>query len=426
MPLYAGVCETNITPPPDVWMGCDEGRARAAGVHDELYARALVLDNGHKRVALVAADLIALPEESATHIRQLIASILETEPGAIMLHCTHTHGGPLTWPHHNMGLSASATELQENCDSSAENAYKNAAYEEAYRTVLCGKLIGVARQAADNLQPASLIYGEASAQIGVNRRQTNAGGRIIRGHNYGGPVSSLVQALCVNGADGRTFALLCGHACHPTTMEGANRLLTADWPGAAVSHLKERFRKESAETGMTSDALPIFLQGCCADIDPVRRGTWEAVLTNGRIIADAAHTARWNAHGHLGETLDFAEITVMLPLLTSPMQTAPKDPPEKTLQPFTIRKLTLGGATLLGFPAEMFVQYQQDFRALSSAPLFCLNYTNGYWGCLPIQTEFEQASNVMDETVKNCGPHVFAPESEILIRQAVQQLLDKE
>src|SRR5579871_1131234 len=186
MPLYAGVCETNITPPIGVWMsGYALRPSGAVGIHDELYARALVCDNGQMRVALVAADLIYLDPDLVERIRDGIADQVGIARDAIMLHCTHTHAGPSTKSFRCMGSR-----------------------DEAYVDVLVRKLIGVTRQAADSLQPAHLLYGEASAQIGVNRRQTRPDGRVGLGADYGGPVAPLVQTLCVNGADGQLFALL--------------------------------------------------------------------------------------------------------------------------------------------------------------------------------------------------------------------------
>ena len=50
MPLYAGVSETDITPPPGVWMSGYGGRPTGAiGIHDPLYARALYLDAARRR-----------------------------------------------------------------------------------------------------------------------------------------------------------------------------------------------------------------------------------------------------------------------------------------------------------------------------------------------------------------------------------------
>ncbi len=446
MPLYAGVCETNITPPPDVWIGGQENMRRCAGVHDDLYARALVLDNGHKRIALIAADLMAGSEEWARSVRHAVADALHTEAGAVMLHCTHTRSGP---------------RLPAVCGADKPDG--------AAMETLTRKIAGAARQAGDNLLPAGLTYGEASAQIGVARRLSGPDGSVLRTDNYGGPVSSLVQTLCVVGADGQTFALLFAHACPPDTMPNDNAHITADWPGAAVAHLKKRFGKEAADTGIASDALPFCLIGCGGDIAPVRRGSWEAVQTNGRIIADAAHTARWNAHGRLTETLDWTETTVALPLSPPPsIQEAEKmvkallhdmkradvsgDEVQRMLsteqwgwacdmrhtaqslaanksdladlhEPFTIQKLNLGGVTLLGFPAEMFVQYQQAFLTMSNTPVFCLNATNGNAGYMPTEAERERGGYEVDEAYKQHRALNFAPGCEALLHAAVRELL---
>jgi hypothetical protein len=442
MPLYAGVCETNITPPPGVWMS---GYARrptgAIGIHDELYARALVLDNGQRRVALLVMDVIALDSDLVARIREGIAAQAGIAPEAVMLHCTHTHGGPMTFSYRAMGHR-----------------------DGSYIDVLVRKLIGAARQAAETLRPAHLTYGETSAQIGQNRRQARPAGNVVLGADYGGPVAPTAQVLCVNGVDGRTFALLFCHACHPTTMGGDNLYITGDWPGAAVAHLKRRFRAEGAETGIAEEAQPFCLQGCCGDISPNRRGNWEAVEANGRAIADAAHTARWSAHGHLDERLDAEEETVELPLLPPPpleecerwiaeweatleRERAANAPPGHILfaegrlewgraartfaarsdfaakQPFTVQRLTLGGIHLLGFPAEMFVQYQLDFARQSAAPVLSLSYTNGCWNYVPTAAEYARGGYEVDEAYKYYGTLMFTPECESLLRAAAYRLL---
>lgn len=442
MPLYAGTRETNVTPPPGVWMSGYGGRPTGAvGVHDELFARALALDNGRQRAILLSMDLIALDDDLVRSAREGIAAQAGLPQEAVMLHCTHTHGGPAVRSYRAMGPR-----------------------DEAYVGILVRKLIGVAKQAAENLEPAQLTYGEASAQIGVNRRQTLTDGRTILGADYAAPVSPLVQTLCVNGADGRTFAMLFCHACHPTTLGGENLYLTAEWPGAAVARLKERFRKEGEETGIAGGALPFFLQGCCGDINPNRRGTWEAVAYNGRQVADAAHTARWNAHGHLGETIEAAEATVELPMLPPPSEaecerqieewqrTIEHDraygasegrllfdqgrlewaqaarvyaamPVFRETQPFTIQRLNLGGLHILGFPAEMFVQYQLDFSSQSEAPVLTLGYTNGCSNYMPTAAEYARGGYEVDDAHRYYGTLMYGPGSEAILRDAAYRLL---
>ena len=445
MPLFAGVCETNITPPPGVWMsGYALRPSGAVGVHDELYARALVLDDGRQRIVLLTADLIALPHEFSQGIRERIAEGLGITPHAVMIHCTHTHGGPY------LGIFRAMGEMDPH-----------------YTDVLARKLMGVALQAAVGLKPAHLTYGEASAQIGVNRRRSGPDGRIVSNVDYGGVAIPMVQTLCVNGADGRVLALLFCHACHPTTMERDNLQFTGDWPGAAVEHLKARFRKDGEENGIAPEALPFCLVGCCGDINPVRRGSWEAVAENGKQVAEAAHTARWNAHGHQEAKLHAEEITLQLPMLpptdAETLRAQEQEWEQKleryraeqadagrimlaeghltwtreclqlntercyaVLHPFTIQHLSLGGISLLGFPAEMFAQYALDFARQSHRNVISLGYTNGCWNYVPTAAEYPRGGYEVEEAFKYYGTQMFAPECEPLIRRAVYHLLKLE
>lgn len=442
MPLYAGAAETNITPPLDVWMaGYSQRPTGAVGVLDELSARALVLDDGKQRLVLLTADVAAFPPELVTPLRNGIATQLDTVPEAVLLHATHTHNGPYLGMYRAMGTA-----------------------DAAYIDILSRKLTSVVRQALRNLQPAHLTYGESSAQIGVNRRATDPSGRTVLSANYGGPVAPMVQTLCVNGADGRMFAMLFSHACHPTTLPREELRFSADWPGAATAALRSRFQREAADAGVTEDAVPLFFQGCCGDINPLRRGDREAVLTNGRQIAEAAHTARWNAHGRQEAYLDADELTIDLPLLAPPpaaecdrnlaeamarleqaqangatpdilhtlqayvewaanQRDRALQPEERSVQAFAIQHLTLGGVHLLGFPAEMFVAYQLDFTEQHPGPLFTLGYTNGCWNYLPTAAEHARGGYEVEEACLYYGHPMFAPESETLVREAVQSLL---
>src|ERR1041385_1379223 len=97
MSLYAGIGETNITPPPDVWMaGYAPRHTPAVGVHDELFARALVFDDGYTRLGLVAMDLVSLDFELVRRIREGVEAQTGIPGEALLLNATHTHGGPGT------------------------------------------------------------------------------------------------------------------------------------------------------------------------------------------------------------------------------------------------------------------------------------------------------------------------------------------
>ncbi|HVY61853.1 MAG TPA: hypothetical protein VHF22_09380, partial [Planctomycetota bacterium] len=96
-PLRAGAGAVEITPDlsgPPVWMaGFDSGR-RALGVHDPLWARALVLDDGRARVGIVALDLIGFFHDEVVLARRALPRDLGIDYLAVC--STHDHEGPDT------------------------------------------------------------------------------------------------------------------------------------------------------------------------------------------------------------------------------------------------------------------------------------------------------------------------------------------
>ncbi|GBD36998.1 hypothetical protein HRbin36_02128 [bacterium HR36] len=92
--LYVGLAARNITPDPKntvVWLaGFGRGR-RATGIHDSLYARALVLRHGQQKIALVSVDLIGLFYPEVKAIRQHLLDYTY-----ILVSSTHNHEGPDT------------------------------------------------------------------------------------------------------------------------------------------------------------------------------------------------------------------------------------------------------------------------------------------------------------------------------------------
>lgn len=434
MPLYAGVCETNITPPLGVWMAGYAFRPTGCTlVHDELHARAVVFNDGKAAVAILSMDLIALPDDLVVRIREGIASEVGLEPAAIMLNCSHTHGGP------NLGLYNAM-------------GHRDAAYVD----VLVRKLVGMTRQAAETMKPAVLAYGRAPVQIGINRRQTDSKTkRTVLGQNYAGPVAPYVDVLSVSLPSGGTFALLFAHACHGTTLGGDNLRVTADYCGYAADHV----RSESGG-GIT----PLFLQGCSGNINPYRRGTYISAAHNGRTLGQAAIAAWQNAAPlYDDEPLTFEERIVDLPLLPPrPVEQIDKEIAEweqklaefkasgnmgailnaegmlqycrmerdlatsgqsEFTKPFPIQVLSIGGAKFIGLPAEVFVQYALDFDAQTDQPVFPLGCTNGALNYLPTAADYELGGYEIEYAHRYYNSLMFSPACEEIVRRTAYEML---
>src|SRR3954463_3145776 len=65
------------------------------GVHDDLYAKAIVLECGGARAAMVCCDLITMPPNVAQEARRLIEKEIGLRAEQVMISATHAHTGPI-------------------------------------------------------------------------------------------------------------------------------------------------------------------------------------------------------------------------------------------------------------------------------------------------------------------------------------------
>jgi hypothetical protein len=104
-------------------------------------------------------------------------------------------------------------------------------------------------------------FSLGEAEVGINRREKMADGRIEIGRNPQGPRDGSVQVVTVwdeiDQSDDEPLVLIVNYACHGTVLGPDNLLVSADWIGAM------RRKVESELGGMT-----LFLQGATADINP--------------------------------------------------------------------------------------------------------------------------------------------------------------
>jgi neutral ceramidase len=92
--LQAGAGRSDVTPPTGFYtMGYVRSDAVARGQHTRLYARALVLEQGGRKLALVATDLGFTPGGMTVEVGKRIAARGFDERN-IVISASHTHSGP--------------------------------------------------------------------------------------------------------------------------------------------------------------------------------------------------------------------------------------------------------------------------------------------------------------------------------------------
>ncbi len=233
--LKIGVARTDITPPVGIALIGFAGRGPSLGVHDPLYATALVATDGVRTLAIVGCDLLYVGADLVALVREEVRTRLGIPGECVALSCTHTHYGPET------RLDDAAPDVQ------------------AYLGALRFRLAGAVQEAAASAQPAQLGMGWGRSDIGINRRERRPDGVIVLGRNPEGPIDRALGVLRIDGVDGRPLATVYNFATHPVSQGGAMRYISADYPGQAREVVEQL-------TG-----APCFqLQGACGNINSDR------------------------------------------------------------------------------------------------------------------------------------------------------------
>jgi len=217
--LQAGAARVDITPPAaDLPPG-------SQGVLDPLYARAIVIDNGHQRAAMLTVDTGGLPTALWEALRTRAANELGIARENFLLTATHTHSAPFR---------------------------RSAGFEE--------NLFAAVSQAAARLQPARMAFGTGQSWVNVNRNIIDPENRRWwEGPNYEGPSDKTVAVMRFETLEGAPIAVYYNYAVHPV-ITGNLDMISADIPGAASAYL---------EASLGGDAVAVWSSGASGDQNPI-------------------------------------------------------------------------------------------------------------------------------------------------------------
>lgn len=290
----AGAAEAEITPATGVPLLGPQ--APSTGVHDDLFARALVLSDGHERVALVCLDLVGLDLRLADDIRDALRR--RTGIRASFVNCSHTHSAPFTVPWSYQGWE----DFERHWS--------------AWRRDLVAAVTDAVAKAAADLRRASLSAGREPVRIGFNRRSAQSAGVVMQ-PNAEGPTVGWVDVLRVDVAGREPLAVLLSHAAHPVVVHGGSSLISADYPGYATAAVRER---------LGEGVQAMFAQGCGGNInaEPLRGG-FEAAQQAGEALGEAAVRASAAAADIPPSPLRLSAARLALPLQDYPSVAACED-----------------------------------------------------------------------------------------------------
>ncbi len=215
--FQAGAATSNITPALGGLIIGNWTPTPATHVHDELYARCLVLDDGDVRVAIVVVDSLGVPRHVLDHARRLAHEHTGIPPERILISATHTH---------------SATTSQGGRWTPAR--YEVAPALDEYQAFLASRVADGIRRAVTNLEPAVVGWGRGALPDevfnrrwfmkpgphlvnpfgGIDQVQMNPGAGNPNLIEPAGPTDPEVAILAVRALGGRPIAVLANYSLH--------------------------------------------------------------------------------------------------------------------------------------------------------------------------------------------------------------------
>ncbi|MBN1342374.1 MAG: hypothetical protein JXQ73_06825 [Phycisphaerae bacterium] len=227
--LRAAFVERAVTPEPGCPLTGFIARAAASNdVHDDLFARLLLIESQGVRAALITVDMLGTDITTADSLRRDVADVLGTGPDRVMLNATHTHAGP------------ASIELIGIADV-------NTGFVEHLRLALRE----LAEDAVAALEPCALWHRRGRAPgVGVIRRWPGQ-----QPAPY--PLDDTLDVLTVERAGGSAIGMVVSLPCHAVAA-GTTLAISADFPGAMVRALSADYPGQ----------VIAFAQGCAGDINP--------------------------------------------------------------------------------------------------------------------------------------------------------------
>lgn len=262
--LRAGAARVDITPPVNPAYP-PSGKYE----HEHLYVRAIVLDNGLSRAALLNADFGNMPEDVWTNASKQLAEELKCPVENIIMSATHTHSGVPAGPP-PAGPPPPPPSAR-----------------------LVAAMLDAVRQAKEKLQPVLVGFGTGFSYLNANRDVvSDKTHRWTQAPNLNAASDKTVAVVSFTTPAGDPVAAYVNYAMHAINGYQVG-ITSADFPGAASRYVEQAFDDKM---------VMVFTQGASGDQNPLymRPGT-NALAAKSGVQITGYELVRENVEGPLRE-----------------------------------------------------------------------------------------------------------------------------
>ena len=271
----AACVKVDITPDTPQWLHGYAPR-RSEGVHDRIYHRIAVMDDGATTFFLVSTDICTVVPSFYDTFCKNLERETGIKPAQIWWSTTHTHSAPHVGPQPLGRLFAGTLGDRFSIQHDA-----------AYWTRVTDLLVSGIREAQSRLEPARLGIGSGTAHANVNRRERRADGRTVLGVNPDGPVDRQIGLLRLERTDGTLIGLIANYAIHGTALGGGNRQISGDVPGFAAEYVERKLGAPMLLiNGAEGNVAPLYSVG--SNINDPRLKEYDTLLGDRIVAANAA------------------------------------------------------------------------------------------------------------------------------------------
>lgn len=394
--LRVGSAKRLLTPDPLIAVSGGVGTPKPATIKKgELYVRAMVMENGGEKIAIVNIDNLGWPAALGNKSRNLIKGIPFEN---ILIGATHTHSAPdaYAFPDEN-GNHAADLEYLEWCVVQIADAVN---------------------EATGNMEPAHL-------KIAVDKAE----GKIA--YNYYAPKlydprCGVIQAIATQGKNkDKAIVTLVNYAIHPEVIGSKRGILSPDMVGPLYDRIENK-------TG----GMALFMNGAqggmvTADnrLDNGNEASdWEECKRIGNLLADEALRIIADAPLQKNPTIFCTNASVAFPIESEMMRYILKNSPlnlgstDVNTVSTTLNLLNIGTAQILTIPGEALpnIGYYLK-RKMPTEHAFLFGLTNDAFGYILSKEDFnsfERYSYVSRTSLGEMTGEILISESLNLINNS--------
>ncbi|WP_439583091.1 neutral/alkaline non-lysosomal ceramidase N-terminal domain-containing protein [Dyadobacter bucti] len=384
---WAKINITPASPTPTAGYGNRRGKPYTS-VHDSVYVRVLVIDNGFTKAAIVAADLLIIPP---TVVKLLQSKLTEREiPFAqVFFGATHSHNSVGGW---GTGVSS---------------LFFSGKYDEATVERLADAIVTGIVKAKEKMEPAELAYMEARDTIDIRNRLVGEEGEID---------PEIRSAAFIT--DSGQKVILSSYAAHSTVINSKNIVLSRDYPGVLV---------DSLENGRYDFAM--YMAGAVGSMGPIEKGTddFDEMKNQAFGVQRALLAADAQKDQVKGAILE--SVTLPLPL----REPSPRLTMNLVLRswafkkafgeyPVFIKALRIGNILMVGMPGDFSGELVAGLDAYAKTKglnLMVTSFNGGYIGYITHDKYFDR-DLYETKTMSWYGPYNGA-----YLQEVIKDLIDK-